>query len=92
MIDDLATGARKRDIFGDFEYVTAVAMVYGITPLIVSAHSDTCLRLWDYFDDDNDMPIAKLEGHNNSICSLAVLQGAEPVIFSGTLIYYCNYP
>ncbi len=84
MIDDLETGIRRRDIFGDFEYVTALAVVYGITPLLVSAHSDSYVRLWDYFDEDNDTPLARLVGHNNAACALAVLQGPEPVVFSAS--------
>lgn len=88
-VDDVKSGRVTREIFGDFDWIYSLAMVYGVTPLIVSAHRDNCIRAWDYFDTDNNVPLFMMLGHTSAVLSASVLQGAEPVLlsssFDGTL-------
>lgn len=88
-VDDVKSGSVTREIFGDFDWVYSLAMVYGVTPLIVSAHRDNYIRAWDYFDAENNVPLFMMLGHTSAVLCVSVLQGAEPVLlsssFDGTL-------
>ena len=73
-----------RTISGDFDWVYSLAMIYGVTPLIASAHRDCYIRLWDYFDTDLEYPKIILSGHSHAVSSLYVLQGVHPLLISGS--------
>lgn len=73
-----------RTISGDFDWVYSLAMIYGVTPLIASAHRDCYIRLWDYFDSDLLYPKIILSGHSHAVSSLCVLQGVHPLLISGS--------
>ena len=73
-----------RSISGDFDWVYSLAMIYGVTPLIASAHRDCYIRLWDYFDTDLLHPKIILSGHSHAVSTLTVLQGVHPILISGS--------
>jgi len=83
-VDDLNTGEAIKRIYGDFDWVYALRMVYGITPLIVSGHRDGTIRLWDFFEDLTDSPLKILSGHSNAVVALQVMQGVYPRIISAS--------
>jgi hypothetical protein len=80
----VATGTLIRTLTGDFDWVYALEMVYGPTPLIASAHRDCQIRLWDYFDQDLEVPIMILSGHSHAVSSLLVIQGPYPILVSSS--------
>lgn len=83
-IDMLDTGENIRCYTGDFDWVYSICMIYGVTPLIATAHRDCYIRLWDYFDLELEVPKIILSGHAHAVVSIGVLQGANPLLVSAS--------
>lgn len=83
-IDQLDTGENIRCITGDFDWVYSIQMIYGVTPLLATAHRDCYIRLWDYFDIELEVPKIILAGHAHAVVSIGVFQGANPIIISAS--------
>lgn len=83
-VDMLDTGENIRVLTGDFDWVYSIGMIYGVTPLIATAHRDCLIRLWDYFDTELEEPKIILSGHAHAVVSLGVFQGANPLLISAS--------
>jgi WD40 repeat protein len=83
LVEDIDSGEEFKCYTGDFDWVYSLKMIYGVTPLLASAHRDSFIRLWDYFDS-NPSPIRILSGHSHAVVSLEILQGVNPLIVSGS--------
>lgn len=71
-----------KGILCGFEPIYALAVVYGVEPKFISAHGDGLLRSWDLL---SRTPLACVSAHSGPILGLTVLQGAEPVIITGSV-------
>lgn len=69
-----------REISEPFDWVNDISIVHGSNPLLVTAHGDGIVRVFDFFD--STVPARELLAHSGSVLAIDVLQGPTPRIVS----------
>ena len=70
-----ATNFHTRQVKMGYFDTTKIAILYSISPEIITCHSAGFLCIWDFFARENSSPLRILKGHSLPINDLAIIHG-----------------